>query len=98
MEYRDKYQFWLESNYFDKETKKELHNIKEEKEIEDRFYKDLKFGTGGMRGIIGAGTNRINIYTITKVTQGLANYIKESGKKACEKGVVIAHDSRIMSP
>lgn len=97
MKYMDKYKIWLESNYFDEKTKNELQNIKNEKEIEDRFYKDLKFGTGGMRGIIGAGTNRINIYTITKVTQGLANYIKESGKEACDRGVIIAHDCRIMS-
>ncbi len=97
MKYMDKYKIWLESNYFDEKTKNELQNIKNEKEIEDRFYKDLKFGTGGMRGIIGAGTNRINIYTITKVTQGLANYIKESGKEACARGVIIAHDCRIMS-
>ena len=98
MDYRKEYKFWLESDCFNEETKAELRSLTDEKEIEDRFYKNLKFGTGGMRGIIGAGTNRMNIYTITKVTQGLANYILEVGPKACEMGVVIAHDSRIMSP
>lgn len=98
MDYRKNYRVWLESDYFNLKTKDELRNIKDEKEIEERFYKNLEFGTGGMRGIIGAGTNRMNIYTITKVTQGLANYIKESGQEACERGVVIAHDSRNMSP
>lgn len=98
MDYRKEYEFWLQSDCFNEETKAELRAITDEKEIEDRFYKNLKFGTGGMRGIIGAGTNRMNIYTITKVTQGLANYILEVGPKACEMGVVIAHDSRIMSP
>ena len=98
MDYRKEYEFWLQSDCFNEETKAELRALTDEKEIEDRFYKNLKFGTGGMRGIIGAGTNRMNIYTITKVTQGLANYILEVGPEACEMGVVIAHDSRIMSP
>jgi len=96
MEYLKKYNEWLNNEIFDKETKNELKSIQDEpKEIEDRFYKDLTFGTGGLRGIIGAGTNRMNIYTVTKATQGLANYI--TNKNGQEKGVVIAYDSRIMS-
>ena len=80
----------------DRETKAELQAIAgDEKEIEDRFYKDLSFGTGGLRGVIGAGTNRMNVYTVTKATQGLANYIKKQGGE--EKGVAIAFDSRHMS-
>lgn len=95
--YKNKFQFWLEDNYFDEDTKNELLAIRnDEKEIEDRFYKDLEFGTGGLRGIIGAGTNRMNVYTVRKATQGLANYIvKQGGSK---KGVAIAYDSRRMSP
>lgn len=99
MTYQEKYRFWLESPYFDENVKDELRAIKnDDKEIEDRFYRDLKFGTGGLRGIIGAGTNRMNIYTVTKATQGLANYISELGEKAKEQGVAIAFDSRRMSP
>lgn len=75
MEYKNKYQNWLNDTNIDAETKEELKSIKDEKEIEDRFYKDLEFGTAGLRGIIGAGTNRMNKYTVTKATQGLANYI-----------------------
>ena len=76
MGYREKYDEWLTSTYFDAETKAELKEIESnEKEIEDRFYKDLEFGTAGLRGVIGAGTNRMNIYTVRKATQGLANYI-----------------------
>ena len=97
MEYMDQYKFWCEDDYFDEATKKELAAIKEdEKEIQDRFYKDLAFGTGGLRGVIGAGTNRMNIYTVRKATQGLANYIKKQGTGA--QGVAIAYDSRRMSP
>jgi len=97
MNYIDKYNSWLSEEIFDDHTKKELESIKEnEKEIEDRFYKDLEFGTAGLRGIIGAGTNRLNRYTVTKATQGLANYIIKQGGQ--EKGVVIAFDSRHMSP
>ena len=93
---KKQYEFWCESPYFDEDTKKELKAITDEKEIEDRFYKDLEFGTGGLRGVIGAGTNRMNIYTVRKATQGLANYIlKEQGEK---KGIAIAYDSRNMSP
>lgn len=96
MNYLDKYNSWLLDIYFDEETKNELRNIKDEKEIEDRFYKDLEFGTGGLRGKIGAGTNRINKYTVSKVTQGLANYILENDKNS-NKSVVIAYDSRFKS-
>lgn len=99
MSYRGKYNSWIENNYFDKETREELISVKEnEKEIEDRFYKDLEFGTAGLRGIIGAGTNRINIYTVRRATFGLANYIlKNTTKEEQERGVVIAHDNRFMS-
>ncbi|MCR2023056.1 phospho-sugar mutase, partial [Blautia pseudococcoides] len=91
------YEFWLKDSYFDEDTKEELRNIAEdEKEIEERFYRDLEFGTGGLRGIIGAGTNRMNIYTVRKATQGLANFILK--EKAEKKGVAIAYDSRNMSP
>ncbi len=97
MGYKEQYEFWLEDSYFDAQTKKELEEIKnDEKEIEDRFYKELAFGTGGLRGVIGAGTNRMNIYTVRKATQGLANYIKKQGGE--KKGVAIAYDSRRMSP
>lgn len=97
MSYLDSYKQWLEDPYFDQETKNELLAIKDdEKEIEDRFYKELEFGTGGLRGVIGAGTNRMNLYTVRKATQGLANYILKQG--GMEKGVAIAYDSRRMSP
>ena len=97
MSFMDEYRFWREDSYFDQKTKEELAAIEgNEKEIEDRFYKELEFGTGGLRGVIGAGTNRMNIYTVRKATQGLANYIiKQGGEK---KGVAIAYDSRYMSP
>ena len=94
--YLKEYKKWCESPDFDEETKKELSEIKDnEKEIEDRFYKELEFGTAGLRGIIGAGTNRMNKYTVGKATQGLANYIKEQGTQ--DKGVAISYDSRRMS-
>ena len=97
MEYLNEYKKWCTSDVFDGETKKELLNIKNDtKEIEDRFYKELEFGTAGLRGIIGAGTNRMNIYTVGKATQGLANYIKK--KNGEDRGVAIAFDSRHMSP
>jgi len=97
MDYRERYEFWLEEDYFDKATKRELNEIENnDAEIQDRFYKELEFGTGGLRGIIGAGTNRINLYTIRKSTQGLANYIIK--QNASNKGVAIAYDSRNMSP
>ncbi len=97
MGYKEQYEFWLNDPYFDEATKQELLAIKDnEKEIEERFYKELEFGTGGLRGIIGAGTNRMNMYTVRKATQGLANYIiKQGGQK---KGVAIAFDSRNQSP
>ena len=88
------YKLWTENPYFDEETRQELLNINDPQEIEDRFYTDLEFGTGGMRGILAAGTNRMNIYVIRKVTQGLAEYIKECGPEGMKKGVVIAFDSR----
>lgn len=97
MKARETYEFWLNDSYFDEDTKNELRAIADdEKEVEERFYKDLDFGTGGLRGIIGAGTNRMNIYTVRKATQGLANFILK--EKAEEKGVAIAFDSRNMSP
>ena len=97
MDYMKAYEYWLSDPYFDAETKKELEGIRgNEKEIEDRFYKDLEFGTGGLRGIIGAGSNRMNIYTVRKASQGLANFILKEGTQA--KGVAIAYDCRFMSP
>jgi phosphoglucomutase len=99
MDYMERYNEWLNNPYFDEETKEELLSIKnDEKEIEDRFFKELEFGTGGLRGVIGAGTNRMNKYIVRKATQGLANYILNSVDKAKEKGVVIAFDSRYRSP
>ncbi|WP_276515028.1 phospho-sugar mutase [Vallitalea guaymasensis] len=99
MDYLKEYNMWLDNDYFDEETKKELREIKDnDMEIQERFYKELEFGTGGLRGIIGAGNNRMNIYTVRKATQGLANYIKINGQEAIDKGVVIAYDSRYMSP
>ena len=97
MSYREQYDFWLKDAYFDEATKEELRSIAgNEGEIEDRFYKELEFGTGGLRGVIGAGTNRMNIYTVRKATQGLANYIIKQGGR--DRGVAIAYDSRRMSP
>jgi len=99
LNYKSKYRDWLVSDYFDEETKEELEAIKDdETEIEDRFYKNLEFGTGGMRGKMGAGTNRINKYIVRKATQGLANYIINYSDDGKDKGVVIAHDSRHNSP
>lgn len=96
MNYLEEYQKWMESEFIDEKTKKELKEIQNnEEEIEDRFYKNLEFGTAGLRGVIGAGTNRMNQYTVSKATQGLANFIiKENGQ---DKGVAIAYDSRHMS-
>ena len=95
-DYMKEYKRWCESAEFDEETKSELISIMgDEKEIEDRFYKELEFGTAGLRGVIGAGTNRMNKYTVGKATQGLANYIVEQGTQ--EKGVAISYDSRKMS-
>ena len=97
MSYMDTYKKWCTDNYFDEDTKKELLALQgNDAEIEDRFYRQLEFGTGGLRGVIGAGTNRMNIYTVRQATQGLANYIiSQNGQ---DKGVAIAYDSRIMSP
>ncbi len=96
MDYQKSYEEWLQNPCFDQETKEELKGLSgDDKEIKERFYKDLEFGTAGLRGIIGAGTNRLNIYTIRKATQGLANYIL---KQPGDKKVAIAFDSRHMSP
>lgn len=99
MAYRGKYNSWIDNKYFDENTREELINLKDnEKEIEDRFYRNLEFGTAGLRGVIAAGTNRINIYTVRRATFGLANYIlKNTTKEEQERGVVIAHDNRFMS-
>ena len=97
MGYKEIYEQWCNDTYFDEDTRKELLALQgDEAEIEDRFYKNLEFGTGGLRGVIGAGTNRMNIYTVRQATQGLANYIV--AQKGQDKGVAIAYDSRIMSP
>ena len=97
MDFMESYNEWLTDDYFDQATKDELKKIKDNKEeIQDRFYKELEFGTGGLRGVIGAGTNRMNIYTVRKATQGLANYIKKQHSE--DKGVAIAYDCRFMSP
>lgn len=95
MNYKEKYLSWLNAENLDLETKEELNAIKDEKEIEDRFYKDLEFGTGGLRGVIGAGNNRMNIYTVAKATQGFANYLVANYKE--NASVTIAYDSRNMS-
>ncbi|MFR5773278.1 MAG: phospho-sugar mutase [Lachnospirales bacterium] len=99
MGYMENYKKWCEDTYFNEATRAELKAIEgNDKEIQERFYKDLEFGTGGLRGIIGAGTNRLNIYTVSKATQGFANYIIKQGEEAVKKGVAIAFDSRRMSP
>ena len=96
MDYRETYEAWLANPYFDADTKKELESIAgDDNEIKERFYADLEFGTAGLRGIIGAGTNRMNIYTVRKATQGLANFIIKEGGQS--KGIAIAYDSRRMS-
>ena len=99
MEYMTNYNSWIDNEYFDENTRKELINLKDNaKEIEDRFYKNLEFGTAGLRGVIAAGTNRINVYTVRRATFGLANYIlKNTTKEDQQRGVVIAHDNRFMS-
>ncbi len=97
MDYKENYKSWLESDCFDEKTKEELRSISgDDNEIKERFYTELKFGTAGLRGVIGAGTNRMNIYTVRKATQGLADYILSVGAE--KKGVAIAYDSRHMSP
>ena len=98
MNYKDRYDSWIEDQYIDEDTKKELRDLKgNEVEIEDRFYKDLEFGTAGLRGKLGAGTNRMNVYNISKVTQGLADYIKSRGQDYVKRGVAIAYDCRHFS-
>ena len=95
MDFKDNYKKWIESDAVDSATKNELNDIAgNETETEDRFYKDLSFGTGGLRGVMGAGTNRMNVYTVRKATQGVANEILSHGHEFVEKGVVIAYDSR----
>ena len=94
MDYRAKYQSWCKSDAIDEDTRNELLALSDEKEIEDRFYKDLEFGTAGLRGIMGAGTNRINAYTVGKATLGLAKYLLENFPLAKEKGVAIGYDTR----
>ncbi len=97
MSYMEQYNEWLANPYFDEATKNELKELAgNDKEIEERFYRELEFGTGGLRGILGAGTNRMNVYTVRKASQGLANFIKKEGGE--KKGVAIAYDSRRMSP
>ncbi|AWK51132.1 phosphoglucomutase [Clostridium beijerinckii] len=94
MNYKDKYNMWIESDIINEATKNELKNISDDKEIEDRFYKDLDFGTGGLRGEIGAGSNRMNVYTVAQATQGFANYLNDNFE---DPSVAIAYDSRNMS-
>lgn len=99
MDYREKYTYWLESSAVDELTKKELLNIKDDDaEIKERFYSDLQFGTAGLRGVLGAGTTRMNLYMVRKTTQGLANYICASGETAKKRGVAVSYDSRRFSP
>lgn len=95
--YKERYKFWMTNPYFDEATRSEVANLTNPKEIEDRFYTDLEFGTGGLRGVLGAGTNRMNIYVIRKATQGLADLILEEGDAGKKRGVVIAYDSRHLS-
>ena len=98
MGYIDKYNYWLERIPDDDPLERELRGIRfDENEIKERFYQDLAFGTAGLRGKVGAGTNRMNFFTVGKATQGIADYIKTSGPVAMERGVVIAHDSRHFS-
>ena len=101
MNYFEKYNFWLKNEYFDEQAKEELRALDgNEEEIKDRFYKDLQFGTGGLRGKIGIGTNRMNIYTVSRATQGLADYLigkareQKDSHQYLNRGVVIAHDCR----
>ena len=96
MGYKERYQQWKENTFFDEETRRELSSLQNEKEIEDRFYKDLEFGTGGLRGIMGAGTNRMNKYTVGKATTGLGRYLLTTyGEELCaQRGVAIGFDTR----
>ena len=98
MEYREAYRLWLEDSAIDEATKAELRALEgNDKEIEDRFYRDLAFGTAGMRGVLGAGTNRMNLFTVRKATAGLADFLKGGGQETMRRGVAIAYDSRRMS-
>ena len=95
MSYQETLSQWLESQYFDEETKKEISDISKDDELKDRFYKELSFGTAGLRGVMGAGTNRMNIYTVRKATYGLYNYLIDSfNEKSSEISVVIGYDNR----
>ena len=96
MNYRERYEQWLNDKFFDEATRRELNSLTDEREIEDRFYRDLEFGTGGLRGVMGAGTNRMNKYTVGKATAGLGKYLLDTyGAEACKKrGVVIGYDTR----
>lgn len=99
MSYIDEYQLWSTDPFFDEGTRNELAAIKDDaREIEDRFYRDLEFGTAGLRGVLGAGTNRMNVYTVAKASEGLAKYILSEGEEAIKRGVVISYDSRHFSP
>ena len=99
MSVNELYQLWSQDPYFDEATRSELAAIKDDpKEIEERFYRDLEFGTGGLRGILGAGTNRMNLYTVAKASAGIGKYILTEGEEAVKKGVVISYDSRHFSP
>ncbi|MGG0257020.1 phospho-sugar mutase [Bacillus toyonensis] len=99
MNWKQEFSRWLSYGELDVELKEQLENMKQdEKKIEDSFYKNLEFGTGGMRGELGAGTNRLNVYTVRKATQGLAKFIEKLGEEAKERGVVVAYDSRHKSP
>ena len=97
-DFKREYERWLSSPAVDEETKKELRSIADnEKEIEERFYRDLEFGTAGMRGTLGAGTNKMNIYMVRKASQGVATHIASLGDEACKKGVLIGYDTRHFS-
>ncbi len=99
MNWRDKFSQWKENSMLDHKLKEQLNQIEQdEKQIEDSFYKELEFGTGGMRGELGPGTNRMNIYTVRKAAEGLAKYIEDQGEVAKNRGVVVAYDCRHMSP
>ncbi len=99
MGYLEEFKLWSTDPFFDEGTRNELAAIKDDaKEIEDRFYRDLEFGTAGLRGVLGAGTNRMNVYTVAKASEGLAKYILSEGTEAVARGVVISYDSRHFSP
>ena len=99
MGYLEEFKLWSTDPFFDEGTRNELAAIKDDaKEIEDRFYRDLEFGTAGLRGVLGAGTNRMNVYTVAKASEGLAKYILSEGAEAVARGVVISYDSRHFSP